>query len=124
MAAEGVATDPWLAPPDVSARSPWRRECSSCGACCAAPDISALAKPLGWPCVHLGPDCRCLDYPSRPAVCRSYQPDWVCGEVAPLPTLEARVERFLEIYGLGLEAGLPAVLPMLPESPVDGGAER
>lgn len=33
-------------------------------------------------------------------VCRNYQPDWVCAEVAPLPTLEARIKRFLEIYGL------------------------
>ena len=29
------------------------------------------------------------------------EPDWVCGEVAPLPTLEARAARFLEIYGMG-----------------------
>jgi hypothetical protein len=29
----------------------------------------------------------------------------VCGEVAPLPTLEARVARFLSIYGLDAEVG-------------------
>jgi hypothetical protein len=37
-------------------------------------------------------------------VCRGYQPDWVCAEVAPLPTLDARVAKFLEIYGLTAEA--------------------
>ncbi len=49
-------------------------------------------------------DCRCLVYHARPRTCREYRPDWVCGEVAPLPTLEARVARFLEIYGLDLPA--------------------
>lgn len=74
--------------------------CVACGACCAAPDISTLSKPLGVPCVNLQADMRCGIYADRPAVCRNYQPDWVCAEVAPLPTLEARIRRFLEIYGL------------------------
>ena len=82
----------------------WRRECTACGACCAAPDISALDKPLGVPCRHLRPEqagqCLCDRYETRPAVCRSYVPDWVCREVAPLPDLGARVHRFLELYGL------------------------
>lgn len=78
--------------------------CVACGACCAAPDISTLGKPLGVPCKNLGPDMRCRIYEDRPAVCRNYTPDWVCAEVAPLPTLEARVARFLEIYGLAHEA--------------------
>lgn len=76
------------------------QDCTACGACCAAPDIHALQKPLGVPCAHLGPGCLCAVYAARPAVCRNYQPDWVCGEVAPLPTLAARTRRFLEIYGL------------------------
>ena len=75
-------------------------QCVACGACCAAPDISTLKKPLGVSCRHLGPDMLCGIYADRPAVCRNYTPDWVCAEVAPLPTLEARVGRFLEIYGL------------------------
>lgn len=87
-------------PPGVAPRSAWQRECTACGACCAAPDISALSKPLGVPCSNLGSGCLCAVYLTRPAVCRNYQPDWVCGEVAPLPTLEARVQRFLDIYGL------------------------
>ncbi|WP_425147525.1 YkgJ family cysteine cluster protein [Deinococcus sp.] len=88
-------------PPAGSApRSQWQRECSACGACCTAPDIAALAKPLAVPCVHLDAGCLCRIYAQRPPVCRTYRPDWVCGEVAPLPTLEARVRRFLEIYGL------------------------
>ncbi|HWG84815.1 MAG TPA: YkgJ family cysteine cluster protein, partial [Deinococcales bacterium] len=75
-------------------------ECSACGACCSAPDISTLGKPLGVPCVFLRPDCLCGQYEERPVVCRSYAPDWVCGEVAPLLTLEERTRRFLEVYGL------------------------
>jgi uncharacterized protein len=97
-------------PAGVAPRSPLTRDCTACGACCAAPDIHALGKPLGVPCVNLGPDqgCGhlCAVYDTRPGVCRAYQPDWVCGEVAPLPTLEARVRRFLTIYGLQDEAGL------------------
>ncbi len=96
-------TDRFAAPPDSPPRSPLVRECTGCGACCAAPDIHALKKPLGVPCAHLQPDCRCGIYAARPAVCRHYQPDWVCGEVAPLPTLDARIRRFLEIYGLEAE---------------------
>jgi uncharacterized protein len=97
--------DLFLAPPDYPARSTWKRDCTSCGACCSAPDIAALGKPLAVPCLHLKPEqpglgCLCSIYTGRPAVCRNYQPDWVCGEVSPLPTLEARVARFLEIYGL------------------------
>jgi Fe-S-cluster containining protein len=78
----------------------WWRECTACGACCTAPDISTLSKPLGVPCSFLQPDCLCSNYEERPNVCRAYQPDWVCGEVAPLLTLEERVRRFLEIYDL------------------------
>ncbi|WP_229838804.1 YkgJ family cysteine cluster protein [Deinococcus piscis] len=99
-------------PPGYPPRSPWPRAgrvCTACGACCSAPDIAALHKPLGVPCLHLGREqegagCLCAVYAQRPAICRSYQPDWVCGEVAPLPTLEARTRRFLEIYGLLEEA--------------------
>ncbi|ADY26835.1 protein of unknown function UPF0153 [Deinococcus proteolyticus MRP] len=94
-------------PPGYPPRSAWPREgrsCTACGACCTAPDIAALGKPLGQPCQHLGAGCLCAIYATRPSICRSYQPDWVCGEVAPLPTLAARATRFLEIYGLLEEA--------------------
>ena len=94
-------TDLFVAPPGYAPRSAWQRDCTACGACCAAPDISALNKPLGVPCLNLQAGCLCAVYASRPDVCRDYQPDWVCGEVAPLPTLEARAARFLEIYGMG-----------------------
>ena len=94
-------------PPGYAPRCVWPREgrsCTACGACCAAPDISALHKPLGVPCPHLAGagDGRhlCQIYAGRPSICRSYTPDWVCGEVASLPTLQARTARFLEIYGL------------------------
>ncbi|AWN23316.1 YkgJ family cysteine cluster protein [Deinococcus irradiatisoli] len=96
--------DLFEAPADFAPRSAWQRECSGCGACCAAPDIAALQKPLGAACRHLDAGCRCGIYLSRPAVCRQYQPDWVCGEVSALPTLAARVARFLEIYGLEAES--------------------
>ncbi len=92
--------DLFVAPEDFAPRSTFSRDCSGCGACCAAPDISALEKPLGVPCRHLSAACRCTVYTERPQVCRSYQPDWVCGEVAPLPDLNRRVARFLEMYGL------------------------
>ena len=95
----------FAAPPEYPPRSQSVRDCTGCGACCAAPDIYALNKPLGVACGHLDADCRCQIYATRPPVCRNYQPDWVCGEVAPLPTLEARVTRFLEIYGLGEAEG-------------------
>ncbi len=74
--------------------------CVGCGACCAAPDISTLGKPLGVSCCHLGNDNLCGIYPDRPPVCRNYDPDWVCAQVAHLPTLADRVARYLEIYGL------------------------
>lgn len=95
-----MSTDRFAAPPDFAPRSAWNRDCTACGACCTAPDIHALHKPLGVACPHLAPSCLCQIYETRPQVCRNYQPDWVCGEVAPLPTLEARARRFLEIYGL------------------------
>ena len=94
-----------MEPPSEVNPAPGVYQCVACGACCAAPDISTLGKPLGVPCRHLGADMRCGIYADRPAVCRGYQPDWVCAEVAPLPTLEARVAKFLEIYGLTAEAG-------------------
>ncbi|MFB9993811.1 YkgJ family cysteine cluster protein [Deinococcus oregonensis] len=115
--------DSFAAPPAYSARSPVVRECTACGACCAAPDIHALGKPLGVPCVNLGAEslgseslgrgCLCAIYATRPAVCRNYTPDWVCGEVAPLPTLAARTRRFLEIYGLEAELE-PSSSTLLP----------
>lgn len=85
---------------DVFPSSVWNRDCTLCGACCAALNISSLHKPLGVPCVHLGSSCECAIYVTRPKVCRNYAPDWVCVEVAPLPTLEERTTGFLEIYGI------------------------
>ena len=95
-------TDLFQAPPEYAPRSVWQRDCSACGACCAGPDIAALQKPLGLPCSHLGLGCLCQIYTERPQVCRNYRPDWVCGEVAALPTLDARIKRFLEIYALDI----------------------
>lgn len=90
-------------PPGYPPRSVLVRDCTACGACCSAPDIHALQKPLGVPCLHLDAGCLCRIYDTRPQVCRNYQPDWVCGEVAPIPTLAGRIRRFLEIYGLERE---------------------
>ncbi|MBE2253794.1 MAG: YkgJ family cysteine cluster protein [Myxococcus sp.] len=79
------------------------RECTQCGACCVAPDIAALDKPLGLACPHLGPDARCLAYQSRPQVCRDYQADELCDRIAA-PTLEARVAKYLAHFELQAEA--------------------
>ncbi|MCA2977739.1 MAG: YkgJ family cysteine cluster protein [Myxococcaceae bacterium] len=77
--------------------------CTGCGACCVAPDIAALDKPLGLACPHLGPDHRCTVYERRPQVCRDYQPDELCERIAA-PTLDARVARYLAHFGLTDEA--------------------
>jgi uncharacterized protein len=74
-------------------------ECTKCGACCVAPDIAALGKPLGVRCPHLGPDNLCTQYERRPEVCRSYQPDELCEQIAA-PTLEERVAKYLAIFEL------------------------
>lgn len=78
-------------------------DCLCCGACCVAPDIAALDKPLGQRCPRLGPDLRCTDYEHRPQVCRSYRPDALCRQIQA-PTLEARVANYLEVFGLAEEA--------------------
>jgi hypothetical protein len=78
-------------------------ECTSCGACCVAPDIAALDKPLGLACSKLGADCRCTAYDARPQVCRDYQPDSLC-ELVAAPTLEERVAKYLDHFGLAAEA--------------------
>ena len=78
-------------------------ECTRCGACCVAPDIAALDKPLGVRCPHLGPDLLCAVYDRRPEVCRSYEPDALCRSIEA-PTLDGRVARYLDAFGLGDEA--------------------
>jgi hypothetical protein len=74
-------------------------DCLKCGTCCTAPDITALGKPLGTRCTHLDEDGLCAIYDERPAVCRGYQPDRLCLEIAA-PTLAERVERYLALFGL------------------------
>jgi Fe-S-cluster containining protein len=78
-------------------------DCTLCGACCVAPDIAALDKPLGVRCVHLGPDERCTRYETRPKTCRDYQPDVLCEQIAA-PTLDERVKKYLAHFGLEDEA--------------------
>ncbi len=74
-----------------------------CGGCCVAPDIAALDKPLGVACPHLGEDCRCRIYETRPDACRAYEPDELCERIAA-PTLAERVSKYLAIFGLTEEA--------------------
>ena len=74
-----------------------------CGGCCVAPDIAALDKPLGVVCPHLGADCLCRIYETRPDACRRYEPDEICERIAA-PTLGERVDRYLAIVGLEEEA--------------------
>ena len=75
-------------------------QCLRCGTCCVAPDISALEKGIGEHCRHLAEDLSCSNYAERPAVCRGYAPDEICGAIAA-PTLEERVTRYLALFGLG-----------------------
>lgn len=74
-------------------------DCSGCGTCCVAPDISTLGKKVGERCRHLGDDEGCRIYPDRPQVCRGYRPDGICLAIAA-PTLEERVARYLELFDL------------------------
>ncbi|MFY0571090.1 YkgJ family cysteine cluster protein [Archangium lansingense] len=78
-------------------------ECTRCGACCVAPDIAALDKPLGVRCPHLTADNLCSVYDRRPDVCRSYQADEVC-RLIEAPTLEERVGKYLALFELTDEA--------------------
>ena len=78
-------------------------ECTRCGACCVAPDIAALDKPVGVRCPHLGPDLLCTIYERRPAICRSYAADWLCEEIAA-PTLDERVGNYHRIFRIVDEA--------------------
>ncbi len=78
-------------------------ECTRCGACCVAPDIAALDKPLGLRCPHLGPDNLCGVYDRRPQVCRDYQADALC-QLIEAPTLEERVQKYLAFFELTAEA--------------------
>jgi Fe-S-cluster containining protein len=78
-------------------------ECTRCGACCVAPDIAALDKPLGLRCPHLTADNLCGVYDRRPQVCRDYQADELC-RLIEAPTLEERVRKYLAIFGLTAEA--------------------
>ena len=77
--------------------------CTACGACCVAPDIAALDKPLGLRCPHLQLDNRCAVYADRPQICRDYQSDALCDAIAA-PTLEERVQKYLAHFDLGAEA--------------------
>ncbi len=78
-------------------------ECTCCGACCVAPDIAALDKPLGLRCPHLTEDNLCGVYEQRPSVCRDYAADEVC-RLIEAPTLDERVRKYLELFGLAGEA--------------------
>lgn len=78
-------------------------ECTRCGACCVAPDIAALDKPLGLRCPHLTEDNLCGVYEQRPSVCRDYAADEVC-RLIEAPTLEERVRKYLDLFGLAAEA--------------------
>lgn len=78
-------------------------ECTRCGACCVAPDIAALDKPLGARCPHLTADNLCGIYEERPQVCRDYTADAFCREIAA-PSLEGRVQNYLRAFGLEGEA--------------------
>jgi uncharacterized protein len=78
-------------------------ECTLCGACCVAPDIAALDKPLGLRCPHLTSENLCGIYDRRPQICRDYGADEVC-RMIEAPTLEERVQKYLTLFGVEEEA--------------------
>lgn len=75
-------------------------DCSGCGTCCVAPDISTLGKKVGERCRHLTDGLTCSIYQERPAVCRGYRPDQICRTITA-PTLEQRVANYLKLFGMG-----------------------
>ena len=89
------------------------RPCTQCGACCVAPDIAALGKPLGVACPHLLPNNLCAAYEQRPQICRDYQPDALCDRIAA-PTLEERVRKYLAQFELVDEANAVRARMKLP----------
>ena len=91
-------------------------ECTKCGACCVAPDIAALGKPLGERCPHLTAENLCAVYESRPQICRDYQADWLCERIAA-PALEERVRKYLEVFGLAPSPVAQIVQIVRPASP-------
>lgn len=78
-------------------------DCTRCGACCVAPDIAALDKPLGLRCPHLSADNLCSIYEHRPQVCRDYAADEVCALISA-PTLDERVAKYLALFDVEKEA--------------------
>ena len=87
--------------------------CTQCGACCVAPDIAALGKPLGVRCPHLLENNLCAVYERRPQICRDYQPDSLCDRIAA-PTLDERVKKYLAIFELVDEANAIRASRKLP----------
>jgi Fe-S-cluster containining protein len=81
--------------------------CTKCGACCVAPDIAALGKPLGVRCPHLTDDNLCAVYENRPQICRDYAADWLC-DLVQAPTLDQRVQKYLRVFGMQAADGGPA----------------
>jgi Fe-S-cluster containining protein len=78
--------------------------CHLCGVCCIVPDISTLGKPILVPCKHLQPDRTCGIYADRPPVCRGYEPDEICTELAAIGSHAARIAHFVARYELEGEA--------------------
>ncbi|HBG05883.1 MAG: hypothetical protein A2075_07935 [Geobacteraceae bacterium GWC2_58_44] len=74
-------------------------ECLRCGTCCVAPDISTLGKRAGERCRHLSDTLNCNIYQERPAVCRGYRPDEICGRIAAA-SLDERVAGYLRLFGM------------------------
>jgi hypothetical protein len=57
------------------------RSCGPCNACCVAPSIPELHKPIDTPCPRLkqGPKGCCSVYEDRPSVCRTFLCGWRLG---------------------------------------------
>lgn len=68
-------------PPSLGLKRRATRSCGTCNACCIAPSIPELDKPLDTPCPHLkqGPKGCCSVYADRPQVCRTFLCGWRLG---------------------------------------------
>ncbi|GAB4293920.1 MAG: hypothetical protein Fur0034_01370 [Desulfuromonadia bacterium] len=60
-------------------------------------DISTMRKPAGVRCRFLSMTNECSRYDQRPAVCRGYRLDELCGAIWA-PTLEERVARYRSLF--------------------------
>ena len=78
-------------------------ECTRCGACCVAPDIAALDKPLGMRCPHLTEDNLCWVY-EHGLRCAAATRRTRCAASSKRPPSRSACSKYLALFGLTAEA--------------------